>query len=399
MDKKKLLIVSTTFPRWKGDTGPAPFVYHLARYLTKYYEVSVLSPHYPSAKRYEVLSGLEIFRFRYIFPERFEVLADGAGLQNHFRSGLKGKILLFFFLFGEFFSLAWILLKGDFELVNSHWLFPSGFIVSLLKPFFRFSHYVTIHAADYYLLRKNWIGRLLLQWIARGADGFLPVSDSIADGLRELLKREVRMKVVPMGVELKRFREVSEEEVRELEKRLGLEGKKVILFVGKLTEKKGVRYLLEAMKLVMESRDDAFLLIVGEGHLRKELEKYSEELGLKDSVKFIGGIDQEQLIKYYHLSRVVAVPSIMDRYGESEGMPVVIPEALACLRPVVGSPYCSFPEEIDKKGFYELETGNAQEFSEILIKALESGLEVDKELAEKFDWSVIVNEYRDFFEA
>ena len=64
--RKNLLVVTSTFPRWKGDKEP-PFVFELCRQLKRHYNIYVLAPHAPDAAIVEELAGLNVTRFRYFF--------------------------------------------------------------------------------------------------------------------------------------------------------------------------------------------------------------------------------------------------------------------------------------------------------------------------------------------
>ena len=76
--KPRVLVVTSTLPRWSGDTEPA-FVLDLCRALATRYEVVALAPHCRGAERLERQPGLEVRRFRY-FLERGEVLAYEGGI-------------------------------------------------------------------------------------------------------------------------------------------------------------------------------------------------------------------------------------------------------------------------------------------------------------------------------
>ena len=59
MDKKNLLVVTSTFPRWKNDTDP-PFVFELAKRLTDIFNITVLAPHYPGALTQETIEKIKV---------------------------------------------------------------------------------------------------------------------------------------------------------------------------------------------------------------------------------------------------------------------------------------------------------------------------------------------------
>ncbi|MFO8056472.1 MAG: glycosyltransferase family 4 protein, partial [bacterium] len=126
--KPRLLIVTTTFPRWKDDPGPAPFVFHHARAMAEFFHVTVLAPHYPGAKDSELIENVRVQRFHYA-PESIEHLADGAGIRGHLQKSVKNKLLACALVLAE--AAAILRHSRDKEYINSHWLVPSGLLVSL----------------------------------------------------------------------------------------------------------------------------------------------------------------------------------------------------------------------------------------------------------------------------
>jgi len=112
---------------------------------------------------------------------------------------------------------------------------------------------------------------------------------------------------------------------------------RLILFVGRLTEKKGCTYLLHAMERVQRVRPDAHLVIVGEGYLRTSLEI---------SVKFLGSQSSTIVREYLAQAFCLCAPSVTATNGDSEGIPIIILEALACGLPVVSSYHAGIPEVV-----------------------------------------------------
>ena len=94
----KILVLTTTFPRWKNDTTPA-FVYELSKRIQeKDKKIIVLAPHHKSSKKFEIMDGMKIYRFPYFFPLKFQKLIyEGGILPNLKRSNLaKIQIPLLF---------------------------------------------------------------------------------------------------------------------------------------------------------------------------------------------------------------------------------------------------------------------------------------------------------------
>jgi glycosyltransferase involved in cell wall biosynthesis len=143
-----------------------------------------------------------------------------------------------------------------------------------------------------------------------------------------------------IGVDLEQFETSHEVPTRPL-----------VLFVGRLVEKKGCIYLIRAMQKVQKIRPDAELFIIGDGPLRPALEK--EAAKLLTGYNFLG-LQQTSVVRdYMRTARVVSSPSITADSGDSEGLPIVIYEAMATGRPVVSSLSAGIPEAVDhgKTGF------------------------------------------------
>lgn len=120
-----------------------------------------------------------------------------------------------------------------------------------------------------------------------------------------------------------------------IQKELNLENKKVILYVGRLIDLKGVDYLIKAFYKLRKECKDAVLLVVGEGPEKSKLEVLAGELGINDNVIFTGNIDNGLLGGYYLLSNVFVLPSITTYFADA--CPLVVNEAMYFAKPVVTS--------------------------------------------------------------
>ena len=176
-----------------------------------------------------------------------------------------------------------------------------------------------------------------------------------------------------------------------------------ILFVGRLAEKKGAVYLVQAMRRVHERKPGVGLVIAGYGPEEEALRKKVKELNLQDRVQFVGRQSHPQIIKLLHACRVAAVPSIIDSRGETEGMPTVVVEALAAGVPVVGSNVDGIPDVIrHAENGWLCREKDPIDLAEKLLTALDCDrrqLEAAAlATAEDYDWQQVAANYLSYIE-
>jgi glycosyltransferase involved in cell wall biosynthesis len=141
--------------------------------------------------------------------------------------------------------------------------------------------------------------------------------------------------VVHCGVETDRFSPMS---------RHRSSGPIRILSVGRLLEKKGLEYLIEACRLLAE-RGLAFQCqIVGDGPLRNALQARIDQYKLCGRVALLGALEQSQIFELYQTSDIFALPCVIAGNGDRDGIPVALMEAMACELPVVTTPVTGIPE-------------------------------------------------------
>lgn len=134
-----------------------------------------------------------------------------------------------------------------------------------------------------------------------------------------------------------------------------------ILSVGRLVEKKGMKYLIDAVKKVYEQYSSIRLCIAGEGKLRSQLEAQVEQLQLGEVVTFLGEVSQAEVIHEMQQSHLFVLASTTTSEGNQEGIPNVLKEAMASGLPVVSTKHAGIPELVrhGKSGFLVNERDSA----------------------------------------
>nr|WP_320012022.1 glycosyltransferase [uncultured Desulfobulbus sp.] len=400
-NKPKLLVLTTTFPRWKDDTDP-PFVYELSKRLTDTFDVTVHTPHYPGAMVQEQMEGVHVHRFRY-FYSRFETLAGGQGIVPKLRRNKLYCLILPFFLLSQFFSLVVLCYRIRPVIIHAHWLIPQGLLAVVIKKIFHIPVVITAHGTDVFSLRAMLL-LLVKRWIVRNSDQIITVSSAVAYVLGNDVTAGDLTDIIPMGVDSAVFSPKNKNDI--LRKLYGIHGP-FLLFVGRLSEVKGLNFLIDAMSLVIQRFPDARLLIVGQGELEGQLLDQVQRNGLDKDVLFVGGIENTKLPMYYASADLFVGPSIQARGGDREGFGLTFVEASmsGCL--VMGTRGGGIEDIIveDQTGFLVPpgETNVLAKKIVSVLERLESYSEMKtrarKSAAEKYDWAVIARQYIDLFRA
>ena len=216
----------------------------------------------------------------------------------------------------------------------------------------------------------------LVKLMVRGADACIACGTRSKEYLIQLGAPEERIFIATNSVDIDHFRSgstLSREERTLLKRNLGVEGRKVILYTGRLIECKGLRYLIEAYGRLREERADVSLLIVGDGRQEKELKNLCMRANTRD-VHFVGFIDADKLPKYYGISDLFVLPSTEDVWG------MVINEAMACGLPVITTDKVGASADLLENGVngYIVEAGDTTQLFEAMKKVMQDPILRDR---------------------
>lgn len=311
--RRRLLISTSTFPAAVGDGTPR-FILDLAVAMGDRFDVTVLAPHKPGARRFEVIDGVEVRRFRYFFPTALQRLASGSGMSDSLARSWLARVQVPFFLIAQLRATLSTIRKTRPTVVNCQWLAPQGLTTAIVKRITRIPLVLHVHAADVYFLKRFWFGSSVACFVARSSNAILAAGSHVRDSLDELIGEETGATLRPMGVWLEDF------SIGAADSKGGMASRdESIVFVGRLIEKKGVIYLLQALVEVRRQFPGVELRIIGSGPLEQRLKEAARSLGVGESVDFMGALPHEEVVKHLHESAVACVPSIIDSKGETRG--------------------------------------------------------------------------------
>lgn len=241
------------------------------------------------------------------------------------------------------------------------------------------------------------------QWIVlRGAAKVFCNSSYTADAAIKRGVRPERIAVVNPGVSADACDGCSAEQYALARQQLGLTGRKVILTIGRLVERKGHAKIVEALPVVRNEVPDVLYVIVGDGPCLAAVEKRVKELALEDCVRFEGYVSDEAKPSYYDAADVFAMPSREMPDGDVEGFGMVFLEANAHGKPVVGGRSGGVGDAIDhgRSGFL-VDPLNVEEIAAGITPLLKDG-NVARRMGEwgrqrvlnEFTWETVASRLR-----
>ena len=316
--QQRVLVITSTYPLdVAGDA--VPWMREIHQQLTERgHQVTVLAPSCNGLKSH-TLDGIEVRRFRYA-PAAIECPSQFAGTVHEIRNIFLQLLVIPYIIFGCI-AAAWLASTRKFDVIHVHSPFPNGLLGQIARLFSGASLVIMSQSDELQLARrKKWASPILIQSL-RSAD--LLISDS-SESARMVTKMSQRKcHILPCGVK-----------VGTAKPKTTLNKVPQVLFSGQITESKGLEFLLRAVPQILKTTPAQFV-IVGNGDQRSKLEKLLHELGLGNSVKFLGQVSDVQLSNEYANCDIFVNPAITDIRGVAERLPAGVIEAYNYQKPVV----------------------------------------------------------------
>lgn len=383
----KVLYIVTSFARYEGDPHASWIVTLIQHLRSRGVEVEVLAPSFRGLGDHWV-RGIRVRRFRY-FPARWEALTHEDGAPKKIGSPLYAGMVAPYLLAGMAAAVR-LARQERYHLVHVHWPLPQALLGLAARWASGAPLVATFYGAELLLARRLPALRAALRALARACDRTVAISSFTARQVEELTG--VRPLVIPYGAAVAPVGEGPDQSQTQ-------EGPPRVLFAGRLIERKGLPVLLRAVARVAGEQEVA-LDLVGEGHERPRLERLAAELGIADRVRFHGWVSQEDLDRLYRSCTVFVLPSVVDSRGDTEGLGVVLIEALRYRKPVIGSEVGGIPDIVeDGVSGLLVPPGDPEALAQALRRVLVDpalarrlGEEGFRYVARKFNWERIADQ-------
>jgi len=296
---------------------------------------------------------------------------------------------------------AWRLARHrHFDIVHVHWPVPHALFGWAAR---RGSRGAARLVTLWYGIELRWVKSRLpwlkqfLKWALKTSDEVVAISSYTAREIAELVHAPAR--VIPYGLGFAESLPASRD-------RGASAGPMHILYVGNLIPRKGVRFLIDALHRLPASIP-ATLTILGEGTDRPRLEAQVRELGLHGRVTMPGRVPDPDLHRAFREATVLVLPSIVDQRGDTEGLGVVLLEAMSYRIPVIGSAIGGITDIISdgETGLLVPPEDPAAIASAIARIATDSALAErlaaagSQRVRERFGWDAIIAAWRECYDA
>lgn len=304
----KILLINYEYPPLGGGGGVAS-ANLVNEFVKQGNTVTILTTHFKALKKIEHSPNLSIYR------------VPVWGRQNKANASLLSMLC---FPFSSIWQGIKLCRKTKFDVINTHFAIPTGPTGYLLGKIFKIKNILSIHGADVYdptrPFYKNPLLRQVVKFILNRADLIVAQSENIKEKTEKIYRPKKKIKIIPLGLIKPKInpekKEIIDEETFYL------------ITIGRLVERKGTRYLIEAMQ---GSDKNIKLKIIGDGPEKNNLHNLIKKLKLEDKVEILDDIDNEKKWRYLAQSDCYVISSI------HEGFAIVGLEAMHCGLPIIAT--------------------------------------------------------------
>lgn len=349
-----ILLISHFFLPHKGGVETA--VYNTAKQLISFgHKVIVITSKLEEESRdFHILEDILIYRFKSFNIPELMLLPQISSF------GIMPKAL---------FKLSEIIKKYNIHVIHAEGrFFPITFLTVILNNIiFKKPMIITCQGRlkiGITGIFEEIFDKLILKHLIKNVEMVICVSKSLKNRFLMFKINKKKLIVIPNGVDISKFKRITNPEMLKQYLKDKLDYKKVI-FAGRLDAQKGVEYLIRAIPLVLKNYQKVHFFILGNGKLEIKLKKLASKLKINSYITFIDAIALDQMPEFYSSADIFCLPSI------HEGFPLSLAESLSIGLIVVVSATEGIPEAIkeNENGFL-VEPKNISQLSNKLLKAL-----------------------------
>lgn len=388
----RVLVFTNLFPNPEDPTRGI-FTWQLAREIRELCDLTVVCP-LPWFPRWPVLRRFKQWYPFALVPNEYEFRGIRVHSPKYLMLPKVSEPLLGMLMFLGAFATVWRLHRRKrFDVINPMWLYPDAVAAGWIGKLLGVPLVPTALGCDVnqFLDERAKRGQILAM-LSRA-----PAVTAVSEALRERMVAEGippdRVSTTPNGVDADLF--FVRDRLRSRQE-LGLPaGGSLVVYVGRLSEEKGLPTLIEAAALLRRKGREFLLCLVGDGPLLATLKARAGALDLNGRIRFVGREDHRRIGVWLGACDVFCLPSLR------EGCPNVVLESLSSGRPVVASRVGAIPDLVSADTGILVDTQDAEQLAVALDEALARGWNGAQIAASMsaYSWRSAALRYREAYQA
>lgn len=267
----KICILCTSYPRSKDDHW-VTFMHSWARELARTEDVTVVTSGDDTTKDFEVRDNVKIYRFNYFYPKKLQKLTYSGGMRESFKHEFLPKIQVPFFMLS--FLLKSLKIAGKCDVINAHWVL-SGLVALPIKVLYKKPIVLTEHGGSIRGLPR-WLNKFVLKRM-----------DVITSAHNDMIESIRKMGITNI-VNIKNFLDenkfLRKHDIKSIKKELKLKDEYIVTFIGRFEELKDPLTFVEAIPYVADKIKNIKFIMVGDGHLKKDIKDKIKELNIEKHI-------------------------------------------------------------------------------------------------------------------
>ncbi|HEX5216525.1 MAG TPA: glycosyltransferase [Vicinamibacterales bacterium] len=327
-----VVMLATSYPRFPGD-GVGSFMEPIAKSVAaRGHEVHMVAPWHPAITRGKVEDGVFFHFYKYAPAASLNVFGYAGGLRADTALKAAAWAIAPAALAAGWFKAWRVATKKRATVMHGHWVIPGG-VTAMLAAGSR-PLVISLHGSDVFVAEQHGAVRRAARAAFARAAWVTACSDDLRTRAIAIGADASRIETVPYGVDAVRFapNAVTRAAVR---RERGLGDAPVVFAAGRLVNKKGFEFLIDAAARLRVDLPSLRVLIAGDGDLRDELAQRAAAIA--PAVQLIGNAGQDEVARLCAAADVIAVPSVHDQAGNVDGLPNFALEALASATPVIAT--------------------------------------------------------------